>query len=560
MDSSEKKLVHYLLIAATFVFALYIVIRFAFLMIPGETDGYELPVGDTQVRRGTIYDRTGAVLAVEVPYYSCALMLEEADDVQTLLRTLSTILDTPLEQMQSAVEGKTRYALLKRRLSETEKEIIEQGIENRTLTGLVIEKRYGRVYPQAYHASSVIGFTNIDNEGMSGIEYQFDRLLSPLPDPQRRTTAGSDIYLTLDHRIQFSADEHLFAMAEEHIIDSAVMVVADAHTGELLAYSSYPWFDLNAYNKSTADQQRDRIVSDMYEPGSVFKIFSLASVLKADQADTEQLFLCDGSYTFTMPNGNSTTINCLTAHGEVGPEQMLKYSCNGAISYYALETADDAFYQGLIELGFGKPTGIQLPGESSGVLRSPELWSGRSKPTISFGQEIAVTPIQVIQAATALTNGGEMLKPRIIAAIADPYTGDKEYTQTHVLGEVLPDEIADDVLRMTHAATLPGGTATRVRREGIDTGAKTGTSQVLDLETNRYSSDHVIASTIAFFPLENPRYIVYVSADNPKSPSRYGSSVAAPVIRELTDDLISMGLLSSDESRVLHLSGENDTF
>jgi cell division protein FtsI (penicillin-binding protein 3) len=193
------------------------------------------------------------------------------------------------------------------------------------------------------------------------------------------------------------------------------------------------------------------------------------------------------------------------------------------------------------------------------VLRPPELWSGRSKPTISFGQEIAVTPIQIIQAATALANGGQMLKPRIIAATADPYTGEKVYTDTQLIGEVLPEEIADDVLRMTHAASLPGGTATRVRREGIETGAKTGTSQVLDLETNSYSSDHVIASTIAFFPLDNPRYIVYVSADNPKSTSRYGSSVAAPVIKNLTDDLISMGLLTSDDSRVLYLSGENDT-
>jgi cell division protein FtsI (penicillin-binding protein 3) len=559
MDSSEKKLAHYLLIAATFVFALYVIIRFAFLMIPGEAEGYEQPLGNTQVRRGTIYDRTGAVLAVEVPYYSCALMIEETDDVQSLLRTLSTIIGTPLEQLQAAVEGKNRYALLKRRLSQTEKEIIERGIEDRTLSGLVIEKRHGRVYPHTYHASSVIGFTNIDNEGMAGVEYQFDRLLSPLPDPQRRPTAGSDIYLTIDHRIQFSADEHLAAMAQEHMVDSAVMIVADAHTGELLAHSSYPWFDLNAYNVSTPDQQRNRIISDMYEPGSVFKIFSLASVLRAGQADTEQLFLCDGSYTFTMPNGNSTTINCLTPHGEVGPEEMLKYSCNGAISYYALETADDAFHQGLADLGFGKPTGIQLPGESSGVLRPPELWSGRSKPTISFGQEIAVTPIQIIQAATALANGGQMLKPRIIAATADPYTGEKVYTDTQLIGEVLPEEIADDVLRMTHAASLPGGTATRVRREGIETGAKTGTSQVLDLETNSYSSDHVIASTIAFFPLDNPRYIVYVSADNPKSTSRYGSSVAAPVIKNLTDDLISMGLLTSDDSRVLYLSGENDT-
>jgi cell division protein FtsI (penicillin-binding protein 3) len=558
MDSSEKKFIYYLLIVATFLFAVYVIVRFALIMLPVQAEGYRQPLESTDVRRGTIYDRTGTILAAEAPYYSCAVLLKETDNLSALIMDLSILLDESYDELMAMTEGKSQYALIKRRLSDAQRNILSEQISNGELEAVVIEKRYGRLYPQQYHAASLIGFTNIDNEGLSGVEYQFDRLLSPLPDPNHKQTAGGDIYLTIDHRIQFSADAHLESMVEKHQPDSAVMVVADAKTGEILSYSSYPWFDLNNYNLSTADQRRNRIVSEMYEPGSVFKVFSLSSVLEAGEADTDQLFLCDGSYTFTMPNGRSATINCLTPHGEVGPEEMLKYSCNGAISYYALGTSDQAFYQGLSDLGFGNATGIELPAESSGVLRSPELWSGRSKPTISFGQEIAVTPIQIIQAATALTNDGQMLQPRIIAAFGDPETGELSPTSIIIKKESLSSEVANAVLEMTQSGTESGGTATRVHRDAVETGAKTGTSQVLDLETNRYSTDHVIASTVAFFPIEDPEYIVYVAADNPKGPSRYGSTVAAPVVKELTDDLVSMGLLRTGKSRILSISGESD--
>ncbi|MGM0431954.1 MAG: peptidoglycan D,D-transpeptidase FtsI family protein [Spirochaetota bacterium] len=551
MDSSGKKVVYYLLITITALYILYVLIHFAVLMFPRQTEGYQQPLESSRVQRGSLYDRNGVLLAAEVPYYSCALMLQETDSVDEVLTDLSQLIDVPYEELKEQTEGKTSYAMLKRRLTEAERTIISQHIDRGQLPGITLEKRYGRVYPYDNHASQVIGFTNIDNIGMTGIEYQFDRLLSPLPDPAQAKTIGSDLFLTLDHRIQYTVDAQMEKLVEEHRPDSAVTIVADANTGEILANSSYPWFDLNDYNLSTAGEQQNRSVSSRYEPGSVFKIFSLAAVLEADEAPTDELFLCDGSYTFMMKNGKSTTVNCLSAHGEVGPEEMLKYSCNGAIAYYALETSTDNFYQQLQEFGFNRKTGIQLPAEVNGSLKDPSLWSGRSKPTIAFGQEIAVTAVQLVQAATALTNEGTMLQPRILHAVRSQGEEELTYHTGEVYQDVLSAEVAREVVEMMKAAVEPGGTASRAHRDHLEISAKTGTAQILDLDTNSYSDERVLASTLAIVPTDEPRYIIYTAADNPQSEVRYGSAVAAPLIKQVIDDLVSMGLLTTSHSTVI---------
>ncbi len=556
MDSRGKKLFYYLLVSLTVIVTGVMIVHYAVIMFPSDTREYHEPLVSSRVQRGTIYDRNGTILAYETPYYSCAVLIREIDSISETADDLSLLLSMDRQDIFDKLDASTTYALVKKRLDDAEYKQLRSAIDSGDLPGVTLEKRYGRVYPQLQHGAHVIGFTNIDNVGLAGVEYTFDRLLSPLPDPSKDITYGDDIYVTLDHRIQYSADVHCRELAEEHDPDSATVLVMDAKTGELLAWTSYPWFDLNAYNTATAEQRLNRPINSMYEPGSVFKVFSLASILAVGEANTNEIFLCDGSYTFTMPNGKSATINCLAEHGEVGPREMLKYSCNGAVASWSLQTDDDLFYEYLNALGFNAKTGIQLPGEASGMIQPVSNWSGRSKPTIAFGQELGTTALQIAAAATALTNAGELLKPRIIHAVFHQEDGTFEYPGREVVREALPPEVAANVLDMMQAGTEPGGTAVFAKRDGVAVSAKTGTAQLLDIETHTYSPDHVLASTLAILPADDPKYIIYVSADNPKGGQYYGSRVAAPTIEKITSDLVSMGLLTSDESEILYLSDD----
>ncbi len=556
MDSSGKKLFYYLIVSLAVLAVLIMIIRYTMIMFPTKSQEYHEPLVSSRVQRGTIFDRNGTILAYETPYYSCAVLLREIDSIEKTADDLALLTDMSKEEILHKLEDRSTYALIKKRLSDSEYQMLNDAISNRTLPGVTLEKRYGRIYPQQYHGAHVIGFTNIDNVGLSGIEYTFDRLLSPLPDPALDTTYGDDIYVTLDHRIQYAADQRCLEMIEEHKPDSAIILIMDAKTGELLSYTSYPWFDLNNYNTAEVEEKINRPINSMYEPGSVFKIYSLAAILAIGEARTDELFLCDGSYTFTMDNGKSATINCLSTHGEVGPREMLKLSCNGAVASWALQTNDTQFYQYLHSFGFNEKTGIQMPGESGGMLQASENWSGRSKPTIAFGQEIGTTALQITTAATVFSNQGNLLKPKIVHAIYHQDSETFSYSEPEIVRNVLSENIAYDVLQMMKSGTEPGGTAIFAKREGIEVSAKTGTAQILDIETNSYSADHVLASTIAILPADDPEYIIYVSADNPKGGFYYGSRVAAPTIEKISSDLVSMGLLKTDMSEIIYISND----
>jgi len=424
MDTSRKKHIYHLFLILALVFCLLLIIRISVItLLPDDPSVdntfYSVPDIAEHVERGTIYDRNGVILAAEVPYYTCAVMIQSIDSKEKTAEILSPILFMTKTDILNQMQDRTIYAVIKHRLSKEEINFIQQKIDADMLPGIVIEKRYGRIYPQKYHAAQLLGFANRDNIGLEGLEYSFNDLLYPLPEAGTDITVGKDIYLTIDLRIQFFVDRQMELIAEKHNPDSASAIVMDADTGEILAWSSYPWYNLNSYSDSSSNQRLNRPAVAMYEPGSVFKIYSLASILDIDEADSEEHFFCDGSYSFTMPNGKTTVINCLSAHGDVGPREILKYSCNGAIAHLALQTNPESFYKSIRDYGFSSTFGLQIPGEASGLLLPPDKWSGRSLPTISFGQEIGVTALQMTTAATVFSNNGMLLLPDVVAKIVN---------------------------------------------------------------------------------------------------------------------------------------------
>jgi cell division protein FtsI (penicillin-binding protein 3) len=497
-------------------------------------------------------DKHGTILAIETPYYSCALLLREVGDLTTTAKVIAPILSLDAQNIIEEASRRSIYYLVKRRLSLTEYEQLTAVVKASDLEGVLLEKRYGRSFPQHYHGAQVIGFTNTENRGIEGLELAYETYLLPYPEIGKTISYGAQIATTLDMDLQYLLDDQVVTIDRTHYPDSIVGIVMGAKTGEILAATTFPWYDPNSYQLSEVEQRQNKVVTSMYEPGSVFKVFSLAAELQADQADLEEPFYCDGSYTFTMPNGNETTIQCVSAHGSVEPETMIKYSCNGAVAHWALQTDSEDFRNTLMDFGFGTAWDAGMPGSIAGLVSEVENWSGRSKATISFGQEIAVTPLQIATAATALANDGNVIKPYIIGSIVDQSGGKiMENQPTIARRNVIKPEVINRILTGMELATQEGGTATKAAVSGVRVGAKTGTAQVADPVTGTYDQDNFMASTLALVPIQDPQYIIYIGVLNPKGSTIWGSNIAAPAIGSIIADMVRLGRLkSSDMERV----------
>jgi cell division protein FtsI (penicillin-binding protein 3) len=540
MVSREKQGHLFWLILLIVLFTLIIVSHIAFVIFFGskENSSYTNPLVASRVIRGSITDRNGHLLAIETPYYSCAIHIPLMKDAQVVASTLSDILFIDEKLLIENMKNRSSYYLVKRRLTNKEAQLIREA----RLDGVVLEKRYGRTYPQHYHAGQLVGFTNSENRGLEGLELTYDSLLSPYPALGETLTYGSDLELTLDIQVQYLLDQQVIEIDELHSPSSIVALVMGAQTGEIIASSVFPFYDPNRYQDFDVQRRQHSVVSAMYEPGSVFKIFSLASILHAQQADVDQEFYCDGSYTFYSPSGQATTINCVSAHGVITPETMIKYSCNGAIAHWANQTDPSLFRQGLVDLGFSTVWDVGLSGSIAGSLQPVEKWSSRSAATIAFGQEIGVTALQLATAATAIATGGELMSPSIVKRITNRGTGEEiVFTpQISKCGVITPQE-AHIILKGMEEATESGGTASKIAVEGLRIGAKTGTAQLINEETGSYDDDHFLASTLAIVPIEDPVYIIYIGVLHPSGTTIWGSNIASPAIGNLIEDLLRLG-------------------
>ncbi len=498
---------------------------------------YDDPIVAQSIVRGNIYDRNSNLLAIEVPYYSCSLRVDKIDDVNAIAAFCSPYLDMSANEIIQIANNYKYQALIKDRIDDEIVDEFKKVVKEKKLTNLVkIEKKYGRDYPYSFHACQTIGFVGYDNNGLEGIENTLNDTLYPGPKLNETISYGDDVYLTLDMNIQYLTDLEVQRVNRKYKPESVVAIVMDAKNGEILALSSYPWYDLNNFKKSSTEQRKNNTVSLLYEPGSVFKIFSFAALVDLDEADFDEPFYCDGSYTFEI-NNQEFTINCSHAHGEVTKDTMLKYSCNGAISKWALETNTEEFYNKLLEFGFDSKKDIPLNGVSRSRIQNTELWSLRSKPTIAFGQELLTTALNLTSAATALSNNGFLVEPKLIKQVNDIPTEDSPSKQ------IIKASTAQTVLDSMVKATEDGGTAINTRVEGIKVAAKTGTAQLLNETTKSYADGQSLASTIAIVDADDPKYIIYFAAKAPSQTSIWGSNVASPAIKNIIEGLVSQNKL-----------------
>ncbi len=521
------------------LFALVVIGRYA--MLASEKGMFHASPLDSS-ERGPIMDREGRLLAVDSPLYNIAVWRPETDKdaFPAEVDKLASILEMDSGDILSRwKDGSSNFFYLKKRVAPQVARAIQEAKTEGAFSGIVVERVPGRLYPEKRLASHLIGFVGDENRGLVGIENKYDEELQPPPDAGAKGTPaiGYGVVLTIDADLQFSLEAIARRTMDETKAQAIILLAGDVRTGEILSYVAMPDFDPNDYVSSPPSAWYDWPSVYAYEPGSVFKIFSMSSVLDLGAIDMHTTFVCGGAYRKVAPSGEVIVIKDLADHGIVDVTKILEYSCNSGAAQAADRAATVDFYDKLTSFGFGTRTGLTLPGESPGSLRSPDTWSLRSKPTIAIGQEILVTASQMLAAATAVADGGLLRKPLLVKRLVRP-DGTTIYDEQPVeVRRVISETTARSILTSMEAGAGLGGTGYRAKVGDIPMSVKTGTAQMIDPATHRYSDTDYIASTLAIFPSNDPQIVLYGVIIKPVG-EMLGGRIAAPMIRDAAEAVL----------------------
>ncbi len=515
-----------------FLAAVGLLIRYGKLIFDGD-----LPRQRTETQgfpeRGAITDRNGRFLALQIRLANISVWRPNIPDYRALAEELAPMLEIPSDDIEEKIKTSTaNFIYLKKQVDESTVRIINDAIREEKLPGVSVEPIVGRIYPEHDLASQIVGFTGYENDGFAGIEYAFDDELAGAATDGK----GSQIELTIDTNVQYILEQIAGETMRETRAEAVMFLAMDPRTGDILGSASLPGFDPNNFRSATEIQQMNRPVSWPYEPGSVFKIFSISALMDSGAISANTTFICNGSYERVTNRGERILINCLGAHGRVGPREIIVHSCNAGAAYAADRMENYDFREALRNYGFGERTGAGIPAETRGFLWPLERWSERSKPTIAMGQEIAVSALQMIQAASAVANDGEMVSPRIVSRIISA-DGEVKTWNSGQKRRVLRPETARAMRSYMVDVTSDIGTGWRAKVEDLSLAVKTGTAQITDPVTRKYSDTDFIASCIALLPAESPSLVLYLAIIKPRG-EILGGRIAAPPIREAAEALV----------------------
>lgn len=512
-----------------------------------------------KVERGSIVDRSGAPLAVDTNFYHVGVSLKSLrDDNQATLfaQDVAPILDMTVDSILDLLDTNRSFVYLRKKVDSTTYDSLKELTDKKHYNFVSYEKIPGRNYPNHSLASQVVGYMGDDGKGLAGIEFSQQDILSPtLTEDNIDNPYGQDIYLTIDSNLQYKLEEIANRTMENTQAESMMLIAADSRSGEILSYISLPAADLNEYGNSAPEEKIDRPAMYAYEPGSVFKIFTVAIAYEEQKLSPNDTFICDGMYEKRLKSGETVKIKCLDHHGTLTAKDALRYSCNDVIGQISDRIDTDHFLARIRMLGFGEKTGIELPGETAGSVKdtSSRLWSARSQPTIAIGQEISVSALQMVQAATAIANNGTPVKLSLINKITNK-DGSVAYEHTPEFKDpVFSPRTADYVLSCMET-TAKTGTGHRANLGDVDIGVKTGTAQMADKENGGYSDTDFLSNCIAIFPVDDPQIVLYIVVEKAKGET-YAGRIVAPVIKEAADVIIDHLGMSRGKAASLEHSG-----
>ena len=497
-------------------------------------------------KRGTIYDRHGAELAVSVDVDSVWAnprhMKAEGVDPAQAAAQLSQLLGVDRERIQRRLESDRLFVWIKRRLTPRMADRVRAlGIE-----GVHLDQEARRYYPNRRLASHLLGFANIDGQGIEGLELSFEdelrgssRAVPAIRDRRGRVVfseqllddraaQGDSLVLTLDKTLQYVAERELELALRTYEAQAGSVVMMDPHTGELLAVANYPDFDPNRPGSSPMSHRRNRAFTDRFEPGSTVKPFTVAAALAAGTIGSQQRIDCQGGAMEVA----EYTIHDTTPYDELTPAQILAFSSNIGTATIGTTLGRRGLYRAFRRFGFGAESGVPVPGEASGSLRHFRDWYEMDAATISFGQGMSTTAVQLAAAMSALANGGRLMRPILVRRVESSQRETLREWLPEARRQVVPPRVARLVSDMLTAVTGPGGTAPQAGIDGFLVAGKTGTAQKADSVAGGYADDRWLASFVGFVPAERPRLVMAVVVDEPVV-AHYGGVVAGPVFRRI---------------------------
>ena len=501
--------------------------------------------------RGKIYDRNGVVLADNITTTSLVLIPSQIKDKKTTTEKLSKILNVSYDTMRSHVYKNTsieRVHPFGRRLDYS----VAEKIEKLNIDGVYLVRESKRSYPYGKELSHTLGFVGIDNQGLAGIELEYDDYLTGeygaikyfsdakgnklnLSQVYESPSNGVNITLTINHKIQASVERELNNVMTKYNPETALAIAMDPNTGEILAISSRPNFDAVNYEDYDIETlNRNLPIWATYEPGSTFKIITLSAALEEGLVDLDNDTFYDGGSVKVA----TAKIKCWKAggHGAQTFLQVVENSCNPGFVELGNRLGKEKLFDYIDKFGFGKKTGVDLNGEAEGIIFNLDKVGPVELATTAFGQGVSVTPIQQITAVSAAINGGTLYKPYIVKSLNDPETNSviKENTPTKVR-KVISKSTSKEVRRALESV-VTNGSGRSAYIEGYRVGGKTGTAQ--KVENGAYMVGNYILSFIGFLPADDPKIVVYVAINNPKRVVQYGGVVAAPVAKAILTDAI----------------------
>ncbi len=503
--------------------------------------------------RGSIYDRNGQVLARSVEVRSVYVRPYEIQDAQEASKILSEILHMDRKKVASALNSNKTFVWLKRKVDDRTAARIQEA----KLKGVDLATEFERVYPFKQLAGQLLGFVNIDDVGIEGLEKSFDHELSAqstkvevLRDAagrklylagtdERSDLKGNDIELTIDTQIQYFTEEALAKAVEQQNAKWGGCLVVDIPSAEILAWAEYPFFNPNAYSTySSPTAWRSRLAADALEHGSTVKPLLVAAALTENRIKPDSRYFCENGIWKTK----RFTIRDTSKRGWLTVEEILRYSSNIGAAKIGMEMGAPLYHQYLTKIGFGQRSGLPVVGESAGILRDARQWAEVDLATASFGQSFSASALQMAEAYLILASNGVKRPLKLV----------KGFDENQPEEQVFSPEAANTVLQMLYGVVEEDGSGKRARIPGISVGGKTGTAQ--KASAGGYGAGRV-SSFIGIAPLDNPRYLVVVLVDEPQK-SSYGGVVAAPVFRHVVSRSLAYKGELPDPSALL---AENDT-
>jgi len=497
-------------------------------------------------KRGIIYDRKKEEMAISVEVDSVFAQPAKVEDVREVARKVAPLLGKKPAVLLSKLKGEENFVWLQRGITPEQR----TAIERYDFPGVAFLKETKRFYPQGELGVHVVGFAGLDAQGLEGVEVGYDefirgepgyiviskdargRSISPQTAPSRQSLDGCHVILTLDKNIQYVVEKELKKAVQASSASSGMALVMNPKTGEILALAVQPSFDPNHFSTVPPQVRKNRTVTDTFEPGSTFKVFTLAAALEEQAAAPKEMFFCEnGAYTV-----GAKVIHDTHRHGWLSLSDIIKVSSNIGAGKVGRKLGKTKLHRYLKNFGFGAKTGVDLPGEVAGFLAAPRNWSDVGLANISFGQGVSTTALQLTAALAAVANGGVLMKPYAVKAVLDSNGNPLEENHPKTIRRVISPETAGVVARILRTVMDEGGTGKAARLAAYESAGKTGTAQKA-LANGRGYSDKRIGSFFGFVPVDNPQVVITVIIDEPQGTS-YGGLVAAPAFKAIAEQIL----------------------